>query len=212
MEPTPTKSLLIPILLSILSSAVVFGTLGYYLATSKTTVPSYTTQSVVTTSPTATPTAVPTASTTENTYTNSEFGFSFTYPKTWSVATTTKPEGAVLALKISDATNRNDTDRPANLTVAVYPTIKKLDTKNLGATSLKDYLDKYAALSDPMYKNVATTTLGTKSGYSADAGPNQFGGGTHYFVTFNSNQIMDVWAFTQDTDTKNILASFTFTK
>ncbi len=66
----PQKSIVLPLSLAILASAIVFGGLGYYLANGKnatetTVTPTYTTQTIVTTQPTttastATPQATPT--------------------------------------------------------------------------------------------------------------------------------------------------------
>jgi hypothetical protein len=89
MEPTPTKSLLLPVLLSILGSAVVFGGTGYYLGTA-TVVPTstdtatQTTQATPTTKITVTTKATATPDETANwkTYTNTKYGYSVKYPDT----------------------------------------------------------------------------------------------------------------------------------
>ena len=98
------KSIIWPIVLSILGSAVVFGGAGYYLATSlrvpeSADTPAKTSPKSATTKPTVTPisssspaiinktiTPDPTTATWKN-YTNTEFGFSFKYPSQaeWTV-------------------------------------------------------------------------------------------------------------------------------
>ncbi len=91
----PQKSLVLPISLTVLLSAIAFGAMGYYLASSKpapvatiTPLPaaSATATAVVTALATSTPTAVasatasPAATTTYSTYTST--AYSYEYPKT----------------------------------------------------------------------------------------------------------------------------------
>ena len=88
----PNKTILLPVVLAILVSAVVFGGLGYYLANSKfstetsTVSPTYTTQATVTTQPTTAVSLSPaTMATSDQTadwksYNNTNLGFSIKYP------------------------------------------------------------------------------------------------------------------------------------
>lgn len=81
MEPQPQKSIVLPIAVTVLVSAIVFGGLGYYLAdnqstdTTTTVTPSQTTQ--------ASPTATPTSTTTTKKVEGSRY--TFNVPATWSV-------------------------------------------------------------------------------------------------------------------------------
>ncbi len=229
----PQKSIVLPLSLAILASAIVFGGLGYYFAINRNTTgtttatPTYTTTTratvpatVATTQATASPTSATPQSTTsdEKTYNNTGYGVSFNYPSDWTVSTANyKDEGASLYVTLIDTHSRYDNDLPDNLRVGVYSSVKSLDTKNLGATTLKDYLDKYAGLSDPIYQNVKAATFGGKNGYSADAGPNRFGGGAYYFAPLTNGSVVKAWycvdsCSSETTNINNIISSFKFTK
>lgn len=99
MEPAQPKSMVMPILLSVLISAIVFGGVGYYIGQSMgsnnigTQTTTYTTPT-----PTATTTATATTSSTDETsnwetYSSSQNGFTFKHPANWEVVTTTGTEG-----------------------------------------------------------------------------------------------------------------------
>ncbi len=100
----PQKSLVLPVSLAVLVSAVVFGGFGYYLANSKnaaettTVTPTYTTQTTVTAQPTTTTsTSTPTSTTTTDetanwkSYTATKYGFSFKYANEWDLRATRYP-------------------------------------------------------------------------------------------------------------------------
>lgn len=208
-------------LLIILAVVVVFG--GSYLLYAKygkSTNTATTTTSPTATTSTPTPTTTPTSTTEKTadwkTYNNDSYGISFKYPKDWIIQND-QLESALIYLGLNTAgyTPKPDTDQPNSANFYLYESISKLDSKKLSPSSLKDYLDKYSALSDPTYKNVTTQKIGSLNGYSADAGPNQFGGGKYYFVELSNKQIVEFWLFDTraDSETMNtILSTFQFTK
>lgn len=95
----PQKSIILPVSLTLVISAIIFGSLGYYVASDKnaTVTQTYTTQTTATTQPaakaTSTSAATSNTSTTTNTdetanwktYTNDKHGFSFKYPPEWKL-------------------------------------------------------------------------------------------------------------------------------
>ncbi len=89
----PQKSIILPVALSVLVSAVIFGGLGYYLADSKNTTetsvtPTYSSQTTVTTKPIVTPTTAAL-----KTYENKTFNFTMKYPSDWKVDDTNTTNG-----------------------------------------------------------------------------------------------------------------------
>lgn len=128
------------------------------------------------------------------TYTNSTYNFSFEYPKTWTVSEKTDAL-SLLSLRlypISDENKFNDSDYTGSGRMYLYESLKKLDTNNLNPSSLKDYLDKYSNLSDPIYTKYNADTIGGKSGYTATMGPNQFGGGGASFIQLSDGKIFQI--------------------
>ncbi len=88
------KSVLLPVTLAVLASAVVFGGVGYYMANNKGP-----TDTTVTTQPTVRPTtasspvtASPTAANL-STYTNKNYKFSLQYPSNWKIDDNTQTSG-----------------------------------------------------------------------------------------------------------------------
>jgi len=148
------------------------------------------------------------------TYTNTTYTFSFKYPKDWTAKEVTSTS-ALLDVNLSKGTTAQEgTDNPGVASVSVYESLSKLDTQTLNPTSLKDYLDKYAALTDPVYLTVATQKIGSLSGYSAKMGPNQFGGGSIYFAVMPNNKIISIRTYSTgatQSDITNMLGSFKFT-
>ncbi len=143
MEPQPTKSIVLPIILSILVSAILFGGLGYYLANTKNA-----TQVTSTTLADTTQTSIPTASATVTTstdealnwktYTNTKYSYSIKYPTNW--AYTESPDtksgaGFRLATK---------SDNPENDFLTVYYSARPT---NLSTMSFEDYV-KIAAIQE----------------------------------------------------------------
>jgi len=152
------------------------------------------------------------------TYTNTDYGFSFSYNNIYNLTTESADVwGSSLHLNLINPEDRDaladaaGTDQPPNLTVDVYKNIKELDSSNLGATSLVDFLEKSSVLSDPKYINITPYTLGNQSGYSADAGPNQFGGGKSYFVDLDNGITIKVWEFSAGS-IDDIIGSFVFSE
>lgn len=150
------------------------------------------------------------------TYTNSTYGFSFKYPTDWTLETLQYADLLVyIGLNQAGYVRKEGTDMPNNVNFSLYESIAKLDSKQLNPSSLKDYLDKYAALSDPFYKNILPQKIGSINGYVADAGPNQFGGGRYYFAELPNKQIIKFWLFDEKKDQltmDSILSTFQFTK
>lgn len=89
-SPTPQRSLVLPILIAVIVTALVVGGLVYYVtsAMNQTSVPAVTptpttTATLAPITATATPTVTVTPAT--NQYTNTNFGFVLTYPKDWKI-------------------------------------------------------------------------------------------------------------------------------
>lgn len=220
------------VLISFVATAVIVGGGTYYLVNTKAKTDKDALQSQITdlnkkvadteksladvqatTSTPTTTTADPTAS--WKTYTNSTYGINFKYPKDWTVKEGSL-DGTPIYLGLNEAgyTPKPDTDQPNSANFYLYSSISKLDTQKLSATSLNDYLNKYSALSDPVYKNKTSQKIGSLSGYTVDAGPNQFGGGKYYFAELSNKQIVKFWLFneTNSGTMSTILSTFQFTK
>ncbi len=120
MNPEPEKSLLLPILLSVLGATVVGGG-AYYMGVNQsqnqptvivtaTPVPTSTPIASSTPSPTPSPTATPAATidSTANwkTYTDTKYGFSFKYPPTWAVKNNTAKNDPVMELALVDTAKK----------------------------------------------------------------------------------------------------------
>jgi hypothetical protein len=153
------------------------------------------------------------------TYRNEEYGLEFKYPKDWAVENfgayemTLSRSLVVIGLNKAGYSKLPDTDMPNSANFYLYKSITELDSKKISIISLKDYLDKYSTLSDPVYKNVINKKIGSLDGYEADAGPNQFGGGKYYFAELSNKQIVSFWLFSERTDQKimdQILSTFKF--
>jgi hypothetical protein len=91
MNPDPQKSILLPILLSILSTAVVVGGICYYIGTSAAPTPTYSPVAKISTAPKTSPTVTPTATpitadiASWKTYESKDLGVSFQYPNEYNV-------------------------------------------------------------------------------------------------------------------------------
>ncbi len=123
-------------------------------------------------------------------YSNSKYNFSFSYPKSWNIKEGAY-KGANLIVSLNEKQPVDGTDKPADLTVYVMEYVKPLDSPNM-FTSLEDWL-KDPANKD--YKNVKAVNIGGRSGFSADAGNNKFGGGVYYFVPQKDKSIIDIYCF-----------------
>lgn len=148
-------------------------------------------------------------------YESSNLGFCLTYPSAWTM-TDGKPadtgDKRVWYVSLTDKV-MVDTDYPGQATVSVWNKLADLDGSNTGATTLKAYLDKAAALTDPLYADVKTATVGGKSGFSAKEGPGQFNPeSVHYFVELTNGNIIEVQVHYTNTDTTALLASLKITK
>jgi hypothetical protein len=139
---------------------------------------------------------------------------SFQYPSGWTVKNIEPQDTAFSSLEVVDSTPREGTDLPANITMNAYKSISDLDSKKLAVTDLKNYLDQYSALADPVYTNVKSLDIAGLESYKASAGPNQFGGGTYYFITNGdkqaNNPIYKIWTFKDDAWTTLILSTAKF--
>lgn len=152
------------------------------------------------------------------TYTNSTYGFSFKYPTDWTINIV---NNQLLSLGLNSTENEKNgscrvsgCDLPNSMSVNLIKNVAELDSQS---TSLKNYLDKKASLSDPVYTDVKEVSFGNKTGYQAKLGPNQFGGGKAYFYSFPDGEILKAWFFEEDKDTNadetsKIISTFQFTK
>lgn len=226
MQPEPKKHVSHTIawsLIALLAGSLAFGIWMYFSQISdiydSTVAGSISHKKTTTTKPTTTTKTTTTDATADwKTYTNDTYGFSFKYPKDWTADKGVNAQNELLSVGLILTTDKDkltDTDNPGLAQVHIFSKIKDLDTQNQNPTSIKDYLDKYAKLADPVYIGVTAKTIGGLSGYEAKMGPNQFGGGSVYFVTLNDGKILELRTFNTGITTdqiKNILSTFTFTK
>jgi hypothetical protein len=144
-------------------------------------------------------------------YSNTTYGISFDYPKNWLIEgrENKAPQGALLSFMLNDTPVLQDTDMPPAIAIYLYDSISKLDEEGLGATDLKDYLDKSSGGSaSASYKNVVSATVAEKSGYSADdAGNGMFEDSKYYFVEVSGGKILKIWDQAESADTKIVVDS-----
>ena len=149
------------------------------------------------------------------TYRNEEYGFEFEYPRVWTMDDWVAPALVSLGLNKEGYSRKPDTDQLNSVNFYLYESIESLDYKKIYPVSLKDYLDGYSALPDPVYVNVVSHKIGNMDGYMADAGLNQFGGGRYFFAELANKQIISFWLFNERTDQRimnTILSTFKFIK
>jgi hypothetical protein len=220
MEPEEHKSPIVPIVLSVLVSALVFGGLGYYFGqsmasnntTQTTTYSSPTATATVATIATTTPTPTSSAATTKA-FENKDHGYSFKYPSDW-VDVTTSYKGTDLTLFTPKtdyyAKQPGTTEVLPDVQMSYYATVKDL-TKN--ETTLADYLKNQKGT--PNVVSYSSKKVGGVDGYEVEVGG--LGDYKAYYVEKNGHLYTLEFPssnFTAaiGTDQAAILASFTFTK
>jgi hypothetical protein len=146
----------------------------------------------------------------EKNYTSTAQGFCFNYPSSWTLTDGVGTESNITWYVSLTDKIVPDSDYPGQLSINKYKNLAALDTDSFGASTLKEYLDMAAAAADPKYINVAVATLGGLDAYKAEAGPNQFGGGTFYFVELSDKTIVVITVFADNAETKAVLDSMEF--
>lgn len=217
----PQKSIVLPVLLAILGSGIVFGGGGYYLATTmnlpETDSPQTTVRTSTKPSSTSTTSSIATAFTTDETaswktYTNSTYKFSFKYPADWITKEKAGDnyDSSVVSL-ISPEVQKNPTAQPRTTDIDFYyfKTISEESSNklnNLGAQSLADYVKKDSTLSE-----IKDYTLGGIKGYIMTAAGNS---AVTQIMIETSNKSIYVASLSGNLGEteKKILATFQITK
>lgn len=139
-------------------------------------------------------------------------GYCFTHPAEWQLTEiTTAEDGSSSLINLTDKVVPNS-DYQGKMSVAVFASIAKLDSKNTGAENVKEYLDDYAAMDEPVFENIASTKVGGMDAYSAEE-LSQISDNTKvYFVTLGNNAIIKISLYAADEETMNILDTFEFTQ
>ncbi len=217
----PQKSMVWPIVLSILGSAVVFGGSGYYLANIKnspitsTVTSTYTTRTTVTTQPSIATIAVnsdtPVAKTS---YTNTKYKYSFEYPSTFEAKGTqgdahllplTATVYGVYVIPPNSSTKEGSFE---NLTGRPIFSIT-LQGKDFSEAAVKSMFRPDETIT------VTSTTLGGANAYKATVQSSPSGGtttNTYYSVKTSTNDVMWLTVPNNNSDSTVILNSFTLTK
>lgn len=168
------------------------------------------TANVSATASTAVPATTAPSSDTRKTYANTTYGVTFKYPKDWIISEHLDPESGIYGIGITDKIVPNS-DYPGMASISIYPSLKILDTTttHTGKTTLQEYLDA-STKGDAYYLNVATATVAGKDGFVT----NSLGlaAGIEYFVQLDNGKIVGISISTDNTDTKDLLASLTLTK
>lgn len=137
-------------------------------------------------------------------YASDQFKFSFKYPDDWQL----KELKTVVSLQNVTFVREN-----TNLfRLTVFENLAKLDSQQLNPISLKDYLDKYAAISTPLYKNISSDKIGNAAGFKVTM-PKESGGGTAYLAQITNGQIVTFRFFentVSETEILSIMASVKF--
>jgi hypothetical protein len=146
-------------------------------------------------------------------YESANLGFCFTYPKAWTLTDGKGADGdkRVWYVSLTDKVVPNS-DYPGQVSVNIHAKLADIDSQKTGATTIKDFLDKSAALADPLYADVKEATIGGKAGYTAKSGSGMLSSGTYYFVELTNKTIMEIAVFYDNTDTKALIQGFRITK
>lgn len=155
----------------------------------------------------------PAATTSQKAYESTNLGFCFTYPEAWTMTDGKGADGdkRVWYVSLTDKVVPNS-DYPGQVSVNVHAKLADVDFQKTGATTLKDFLDKSAALTDPLYKDVKETTVDGKAGYVAQASTGMLSGGTYYFIELTDKKIVEIAVFYDNADTQALVKGFKFTK
>ena len=146
------------------------------------------------------------------TYLNQKYKLSFKYPKDWTNKEQVNADALMSVVFVKNVTGQ--IDKSKFFRVSIFENINKLDSKNLKPVSLKDYLDKYSLLADPLYRNITVQKIGNMNGYKAEMGPNQSGDGVAYFTQVANGQILTFRFFDgslTDSEIQSLIASVKIT-
>jgi len=138
----------------------------------------------------------------EKVYTSQKQGFCFNYPKDWILTDGTDVDNDILwRVSVTDKEIPNS-DYPGKFSIYRYQDLAAVNTSDLTATTLEDFLTASAALDDPTYTDVDQLTVGGQNGFTAKAGPNQFASGTYYFVENEDKSIIVIAIFAETDETE----------
>jgi hypothetical protein len=138
------------------------------------------------------------------TYLNQKYKLSFKYPKEWT-STEQVAKNTLLSV-VFVKTVTGSVDKSNFFRATIFSGLDKLDSNGLKPASLKDYLDKYSLIKDPLYKNVAPVKIGNMNGYKVEMGPNQSGDGVAYFTQISNGQILTFRFFTNSLTESEIIS------
>ncbi len=200
----PQKSIMIPVALTVLVSAIVFGGLGWYLASNQSVPATQTTATPVaqvSLTPTAKTTPTPTASTTTTpdptvdwkAYENTAYYYSFKYPTTISLYSFT---GMGSNTPITSTAQIVNVESGSNHLME----ISELSTN----FTLLDYIDHNWA--SGVNKSITDTTVSGAKGYKVAVG-----GATYYYVEKNGKKLQ-LQFDPANSVSSQIFSTFTFTK
>lgn len=155
----------------------------------------------------------PVATASQKAYESVNLGFCFTYPDSWTLTDGKGADGdkRVWFVSLTDKVVPNS-DYPGQVSVNIHAKLADIDSQKTGATTIKDFLDKSAALTEPLYKDVKEATVGGKAGYTAMAGSGMMSGGTYYFIELTDKTIMEIAVFYDNAETKALVKDFLITK
>lgn len=122
------------------------------------------------------------------TYLNQKYKLSFKYPKEWTSSEQVAKNTLLSVVFVKTVTGV--VDKSNFFRTTIFSSIDKLDSNGLKPASLKDYLDKYSLIKDPLYKNITALKIGNMNGYKVEMGPNQSGNGVAYFTQISNGQIL----------------------
>lgn len=221
----PQKSIVLPLVLSVLASAIVFGGFGYYLANSKndneTTIvtPTYTTLPITSTPPSSSTT---TTDETANwkTYTSSIYSFSFKYPQDWTLSNATTEEaksGEIVSLVNPETQKQNlPPGYNRNLVVSYFKDMNSDDARGgswEGQRTYKSLADHFTD-KNAFKQKTGETTVDGKKAYEVTIA----GAGSSYGIMIEYNGIYELNFSTANSKSalgsveKQILSTFKFTK
>lgn len=205
------RSIIIPIAVAVLASAVVFGGLGYYRGKNNNAATGVTStatpvSSVATPKGTnsLTPTATPSS---RETYTSNKYNFSISYPKGWQIGEETNEVSFMspeTKAEIAEKFKNNDVCEGCGpeLTIYYLQSVQLLPINGGAYTKQKSLLDYLKNEKDTItdYKAVA---IGSYTGYWSNEA--NIGGFEYYYLEDSKGHI---YKFTFDTEDLNIINPF----
>ncbi len=206
----PQKSILMPIVLSVLVSGVVFGGVGYYIATThKINSPAILYTATPTTQTTPTSAVSPTTSDSK-VYSNTKLNFSINYPTGWEVkeysgeVTFMSPQTKAL---IADKQKQNDVCEACGpeITIGYLNSVQELGINGGGNTTQKTLLDYLKNEKDTIF-SYKPVKIGSYDGYWADQA--NIGSFEYYYLEDSHGHVYTFTFNGYEDSISQVLASF----